>query len=391
MIDLRNLLILGVSTTLVACGDDKTETPPVEPKGITAVTYNAGLAVGFVEASEARAPHTIDAIAAMEADITCVQEVWRDEHVQLLTNATGDALPNASFIDPDPGTVGDAACTTDDTADLLTCVSNAGCDMLCPDSLVGCAQANCIVEITALPSVCFECITANIGQSIDDIVDNCESGSTDYAYEGSFGIGLLTSHQVLASDELVLDSTTNRRGVLYNHLDTPLGEVHAFCTHLTAVFDDLPYPGMYDSWEQEQNLQVQAMLDWIDEKTGGEGAVLAMGDFNNGPVGADYEAEAPDNYDLLMNTGGFANIYIDTPGHQCTYCADNPIIAKDNSNDDTKSGVIDHVLVRDFEAGTASATAKRVGEDSLQVENCEETIDTALSDHYGVSVDITEQ
>jgi endonuclease/exonuclease/phosphatase family metal-dependent hydrolase len=383
------LLSLGLS--LAACGGDEGGEQPPPPKTVTAATYNAGLAIGFVEASEARAPITMDAIAALAADLLCVQEVWRADHVQLLKDKTASKLANTTFITPDIGTPGPAACTPTDTTDLVTCVTDNGCDLVCSDQLASCAQKHCIMQIGALPSQCLGCITTNIGNDLDTIIDNCQSASTEFAYQGSFGVGMLTSHEVLDSDTIVLDSTTNRRGIIYNKVDTPLGEIHAFCTHLTAVFSDIPYPGtMFGGWDEEQLAQIDAMRAWIDEKVGTEGGqVIMMGDFNAGPDGGSaYVGEVVSNYDALIG-GGYANIYTDTPGHACTFCADNPIIAKEDSNDDKTSAVIDHVLIKGFETGSASADAARIMTDPISVDNCEETIGTALSDHYGVSIKFT--
>ena len=65
---------MALATNLVACTEDETEEPKPTPAVITAATYNAGLAVGYVEASEARAPETIRYIDSLDADILCVQE-----------------------------------------------------------------------------------------------------------------------------------------------------------------------------------------------------------------------------------------------------------------------------------------------------------------------------
>lgn len=370
-----------------ACGSDDDPAPePEPPPELRATTYNLGLALGFVEATAARAPLTIERLAELETDILCVQEVWRPVDEAALVAATSEALPNSSFIAADPGELGDVPCAEGETDELLTCIEGAGCDMVCIDKLASCGLQNCSAELFAVSDSCLGCIQANIGSGLDEILSTCEEPAISYAYGGSFGIGLLTSYDVASEDEIVLESTTNRRGVLYAELDTPFGAVHAFCTHLTAVFSDLDYPGMFGSWEEEQSAQIDALLAFIEDKAGAEGQILVMGDFNTGPEGPGYIAEVPANYDKLLS-GGLGNPYTTTPGHECTFCDANPIVAKEDSNDDDTSSVIDHVLIDGFTSG--SGAAERVMAGAIEVENCDETIQTAYSDHYGVRLTIT--
>jgi len=382
------VMLLG-STLLFACGGDEEPTPePEPPPEMTAVTYNAGLALGFVEATDERAPLTTERVAMLQTDVLCVQEVWRQSDQEALSTMAADTLPNSAFIDADPGEPGDTSCQEGETDDLLTCVQNAGCDQICSDKLATCALQNCAAELGSLSSSCLGCIQANIGGALDDILTTCEGPSVPYAYKGSFGIGLLTSFDVLDEDELVLESTTNRRGILYAELDTPFGPVHTFCTHLTAVFTDLDYPGSFGSWEEEQAAQIDELLTFVDDKAGDDGLVMVMGDFNTGPDGGDaYSAEVPDNYNKLVG-GGLGNPYTLTPGHQCTYCADNPIVAHGNA-DDEDSVVIDHILIRGFTSGAGNAD--RILDDPIEVDNCGETITSAYSDHYGVRLNILDE
>lgn len=371
-------LCLGL---LAACSSD--DDPAPAKARLTAVTVNAGLAIGFVEASEARAPKTIEATLALKADVLCVQEFWRDDHVAALVQGA-TRLPHRVIPEPEPGPTGAIPCQSGDTDALLQCVQANDCHLVCSDKLVTCGLDNCASQLFALPPSCLGCVQANVGNSLDDILSACEAPAIEYAYGGSFGIGLLSAHPIKSQEVKVLDSTTNRRAIAYALLDTPVGEVHAFCTHLTAVFSNLDYPKATGSWEEEQAAQLDELIAWVASKATGDANVLVLGDLNTGPAGSGYEAEVPQNYQKLVSAG-FANPYTATSGHQCTYCADNPIVKK--GNDDKTSVVIDHVLSRGF-SGFTSRT-ERVLEGTLSVENCDETIVTGYSDHYGVSVTFT--
>jgi endonuclease/exonuclease/phosphatase family metal-dependent hydrolase len=365
---------------VLACnGDDESTTT------FTAATYNGGLAVGFVKAAHARAPLVADAVRALEADVVCVQEFWQPEHVDLL-DAPGSAFANSVFLDPDPGTIGPAACTDADLMDLQTCAETNGCPMVCEDELVNCVLDNCLAEFTAVPAGCNACLQANVGKSYEDVIASCKSQSTEYAFGGAFGIGLLSRHAFVQQDTLVFESTTNRRAVIYGQIATDIGTVHAFCTHLTAVFASIPFPDPMGSWEAEQAAQIDRMLAYVDEKTGGSGLVVLMGDMNTGPAGDTHVAEVEQNYQKFL-AAGFANPYIATPGHPCTFCADNPIVAE--GSDDSASVVIDHVLLRGQDP-SAQASGVRILDQGITVDNCNMQIATAYSDHYGVSVTLTQ-
>ncbi|HHH11764.1 MAG TPA: hypothetical protein ENK23_06805, partial [Sorangium sp.] len=67
------VITAALAVTWSACGE-------ATPESMKAVSYNVGLAVGFVKAAESRAPLAIEQIAALDADVVCVQEVWLPRH-----------------------------------------------------------------------------------------------------------------------------------------------------------------------------------------------------------------------------------------------------------------------------------------------------------------------
>ncbi len=381
---LSTLLIATLSFGQLACtttDPDPELSPPVK---MTAVTYNGGLAIGFVAAAQERAPTTIAAVAELDADVVCVQEFWTAEHVSQLKKATVASFPNSIFPAADPGPKGPPACTEAELATLKTC-TETNCGEICTDELAGCVQEKCPTELFSLPSGCLSCLLANIGQDLETIMGNCLAGSIEFAYGGSFGIGVLSSYDIKAEDTKVFDSTTNRRAVIYARLDTEGGDVHAFCTHLTAVFSDIDYPKDTGSWQEEQLKQINDLNAWVKEKAGSGGKVLVMGDMNTGPAGTGYVAEVEANYDQFISAG-LSNPYTATAGHKCTFCGDNPLVAA--GSDDHESVVIDHVLTSGLRG---TATGARVLDGAFKVKtSCDKDIDASYSDHYGVSVSIDE-
>jgi endonuclease/exonuclease/phosphatase family metal-dependent hydrolase len=374
---------LALALVAVACGDDSSSTGAATgEEGTAVVTYNAGLADGFVDYARERSPLVLGAIGDLDAEVVFVQEVWDPEDVTALTDEVADRYPTSFFLDPmpdDPGAAAEGpACPLDESQPLEDCV-RARCADVPADQLADCVLEGCGAELSATCPECQACLASNVGSSIDAAISACAEGSGAYAYDGAFGIGFLAREPFVEQDSLVLESSLNRRAVLYARVDDPdLGTLHLFGTHLSAAFSDVPFPGE-GSWEQEQAAQIQTMRDWIDTKTGGEGTVIMLGDFNTGPEGALFAAEVEPNYESLV-AGGWANTYLEALGDEaeCTFCAANPLVG-----DDAPDVVIDHVLVTGH--GGDLETARILdGEVEVQVDG--EAVTTALSDHYGLRV-----
>jgi endonuclease/exonuclease/phosphatase family metal-dependent hydrolase len=374
---------------LAACGGDGdpdptattgTDTPTGPGGSYTFTTYNAGLAVGFVPAADTRQPAIGPAIAELDTDVVCLQEVWLPEQVSAVAADTQAAFPHQYF--PDPSQSSDAECLDGQLDGLIECMDEAGCSDACIDQIDECLFDNCGFDFLILPVDCMRCAMANVGSTPDEIVGACGSDPVEYAYGGSFGTGIVSKHPIQSTEELVFASTSNRRSALRAVLDTPDGEVTVYCTHLTAVFDLIPYPREEGDWEPEQRAQVEELLAWVD--TSPTERVVVMGDMNTGPEVGDSNAEAPDNWALFAASDLSVPYLDDDP--QCTYCAANPLLGGSSDNDDNR--VIDHVMVKGFSAVEGS---ERVLDGDLPgVESCGDSFEPgALSDHYGVSTTVT--
>lgn len=359
------LLALLAPLALLGCGGGNND--------FTAVTYNAGLAVGFVDGAESRTPLVADALAELDADVVCLQEIFLPEQVAAIEAATTQAFPHTFFPDPLPPEPSDAIACDPDTGtidSMLTCLEDS-CADVCVDELEECLFDNCALAFLSLPKSCQGCVMAQVGQEPATARDVCESEPTAYAYGHSFGTGILSRHPISQTDHQVFASSVNRRGSIHATVDAPNGPVEVVCTHLTPDFSLLPYPKSEGSWAEEQADQIVAVRAQIDALSGGP--VVVMGDFNTGPALEGIEPEVPENYDALAE--GLQNPYADQIG-ECTYCGSNPLIGTDDSR------LIDHILLRD----TGGATAARLFEASAEAESCGESFTAPLSDHYGVQV-----
>lgn len=367
----RPSLAIVVVLAAIACkkkDDNETPTP------ITVATYNAGLALGFVPGTESRAPLVADALAGLDADIVCLQEVWLPEHVSAIEASVGGAYPNR-FV-PAPLQSDDASCAPGELDNLLTCISDS-CDFTCADSVPDCLFDSCPIQFIGLSKECMRCAMANVGEDPSTVAETCGTAPVEYAYGGSFGTMLLSKHPIGVVDQHVFSSTSNRRSVMHAEVDAPGGELSVFCTHLTAVFDGIPYPREEGNWDIEQLAQIEEMNAYVDD-VGGEGRIL-LGDLNTGPGLDGIRAEAPAGYAALTDAG-WSVPYVELDG-RCTFCNDNPLIASPDDDDDR---LIDHVMMK----GPLEATeAARILDGTVSAESCSVDLTTsALSDHYGVQV-----
>jgi len=348
---------------------------------LTVATYNAGLARGFVDYADQRAALIGPAVAAIDLDIVCLQEVWEVGDRQAIEAALRSEMPHTFSIPADAGECMGMGCMEEETNNLVACVEPA-CGELPPDMLIGCATENCGDQVNALSADCLECVGSNVGKSLDEMLAACgpeATARTCYAYEGSFGTDIVSRYPLSDTDSLVFESTLNRRAVIYAKAATDLGDVHVFCTHLTANLSMVPYRGSFASWEAEQAAQIEAMRAFIDAKAG-DGQVVLMGDFNNGPQTAGAEAELLANFTAL--SAGYDTTFA-TADAPCTFCGDNPLVG---GVDRDHSVLLDHVLLRGFTGKTT--TSARIIDQAITLEVDGMSVDSAVSDHYGVQVEI---
>jgi endonuclease/exonuclease/phosphatase family metal-dependent hydrolase len=376
-------LLLG----LLACsgddGDAKDSGPTGTATNLTFVTFNAGLARGFVPGSDSRQPDIATALGTVEADVVCLQEVWAADQVADVEATTLADYPHQFW--PEPQQSSDAQCDDGTLDSMLSCFEDS-CSDVCTDQVDDCLLDNCPIPFALLPRDCMRCAMANVGQDPDGLSSICEDAPVEFAYDGSFGTGILSKHPILSVQETVFASTSNRRSVLHAVIDAPDGELDVYCTHLTAAFDSIPYPRTEGNWVEEQRVQIEEMLALADS-TAGEHAVL-LGDMNTGPAINGMGAEEADNWELFADAEDWSIPYLEQSESdvQCTYCGDNVLVGA--SPDDDVSRVIDHILLRGF--SEVVSTRRMLDGLDTTAESCGDVYDPSpLSDHYGVEVTAT--
>ncbi len=371
---------------LTACGgDDDTEAVHVP---MSFATYNAGLAVSFVDYAEERSSLTGEGVAGLSDDVVCMQEVWLEEHVNKVVADAKGTYPNAYYVlTPEDVSGGeDPACGSEESQTLMDCV-DANCSDVDQDQVIACVLSKCNAEYKALSEDCSTCLAANITKTIDEIFATCAgSGGGTLAYDGNNGLLLLSKTALTNTEMLVLPSYLNRRVVLRASIATQEHpQIDVYCTHLTANLTSVTYGGEFESWADEQANQIDQMLAFVEQKSGTETPAVLMGDMNCGKASGDIPAALEENFNKFADDGGFVSPYAEQAAAQCTFCVDNPLVGTDDKDGDSE--IIDHVMFKNF-SQDLQTVPKRILDGEISFDANGETVASRLSDHYGVSVEL---
>ena len=398
---------------LISCNEEEDSS-----YDLTIDTFNVGLAGAFIDNEEERRQPIADAIAALDSDVICLQEVWRQSDKDLIISTAESTFPYAVSFQHDLNTTVDdptdqngdtpelpdtAPCTggqVDILESALTCLKD-NCSTI-PGSDEGqttstdCASENCTSAVANLllsgPEGlrCYGCIAPNLPtETFADLRDACTTDpNAGLAFGGQSGVMILSKHPVSNTEAYVLPGTWNRRVIVRATVDLPNStSIDVYCNHLTPIFDGLTYPytGYYgegetdkDGWEAEQLLQAGKLIDYVNAETG-DGVAFILGDFNAGrDYGDTIVKEGLDTLELLESAFTPAITEDFTP--VCTHCPDNPI-----ANDAGDPVWIDHIFMANVPASAVVSTEVTFTEASVAVDGGSVT----LSDHYGLRSVVT--
>lgn len=371
---IRATVSIAMGLALAGCTFDPAARQELDT--VRVATFNVGLAPGDVARVDERAPAVVAALADSTADVLCLQELWRTGDFDAL-RAAATRYSFAARRTPEPAE--SEGCSTEELEPVRSC-SESSCSGLTGSELADCALGSCDAQIGSVSSSCINCMLGVIsaGGGISQIGADCaiEGGGGDaFLYDGAFDVALLTSLPVADRDAIALDSSVVRASVEYARVDSPLGPLHVFCTHLASPLDSLgPYAGDFESWEGEQAHQIDRLLAFVEERTGGSGQVVLAGDLNTGPAvpAAGIDAVRPALYARFAGAG-FESPFVEQRDAACTYCS-------------APTELIDHVMVRGIDA---DRRAERRWVDTIELRVGSETLSTTLSDHVGLELTLS--
>jgi endonuclease/exonuclease/phosphatase family metal-dependent hydrolase len=154
-----------------------------------------------------------------------------------------------------------------------------------------------------------------------------------------------------------------------------------FCTHLAVNIPDDTGSTEQGGEPSERQTQIDALLDYVDEKKGDTKLLVAMGDMNCGPEAGDAKATDPDDFQRLTSRGLSASYVNDSAF--CTWCGDNELVPEGDDNN-----LIDHILFSGL-SKRDNPTATRVLDARVNIKVDGKAVKSQLSDHYGLEVKVS--
>lgn len=425
---IRSLIVVCALSLVMSCSSDG-GSPPRDPEEVTVDAFNVALAGAFIPYEAERRQPIADAIAAHDADILCLQEVWTQADKELIRDTAAAAYPNAAFFETDLDT------TVDDPTDQQGEVPAAPTTVPCPDAEAGdgmniltqmndavdcvrdscstisgsdegrttsaeCATQNCAGAVVGLlfgdpeQQRCYACVVTQLPTStFADMRSSCATVvNQDLAFGGQNGVMILSRHPLRNVAQWVIPGTWNRRTILSATAELPNGaELDVHCNHLTPIFNveppainTFPYTGQYgngmtgpEGWQAEQELQAEKLITYVSSASSGRPAVV-LGDFNAGLAfpAEDIVGEGEATYNALA--GAYTPAYTADYTPLCTFCTTNPVTS-------TSASVwIDHIFLHNLTAEEVLSTARIFDEDVVPVDSDQGPITVPLSDHFGM-------
>jgi endonuclease/exonuclease/phosphatase family metal-dependent hydrolase len=395
------------------------DVPRIPGTDIEVQTFNLALAGAFVPNEAARRAPVIDAVANLDSDIVCLQEVWEQSDKDLVIAAASANFPHivshttdfsTPITSPEdqngeiPTPFATAPCAGYETelAAAVDCLA-ANCSTM-PGSEAGqttstaCATEFCVEAVATLlfgdadQQRCYSCLTTQLPtEPFSDMRDLCtnETNAT-LAFRGQSSSMILSKFPLSEPVNYVVPGSWNQRVVTIATATLPSGaEVDVYCNHLTPIFEAItfPYTGQYgagmtgaEGWAAEQLLQVEKIITLVSERSATRPGII-LGDLNTGTagLGAGLGDEAPLTFERLREVYelGVARDF----EAQCTYCSGNA-----NNDPDALDVWIDHIFLHGLSRSQVTASERTFDEANVDAGG---GVMVPPSDHYGIASTIT--
>lgn len=363
-------------------------------KNFRALTFNTGIARGHIPYADQRMSKVISEIKTSGADLVCLQEVWNEDDKDYFISKLKSEFPfyhrsiakqkflEISFLRP--------ACRVRDLFGKnkpLSCLRSE-----CKDKegaeLTKCIIRDCRVAMSNLiekNNNCAQMFMAQSGKSTFRALLsmlNPIGKKGVFLYKGSNGLLMLSKRQL--SNRGILDlsskSTLINRTSLNSTLRLSEKDYTFSCSHLTADLNNsVLYAGEYGSWEDENYKQVTSLLNDISG-SGNNNPQILLGDFNcsfaYGSVNSSFE-----NSCQQFTDSGFEDI---TPDDElsCTYCSEENTLINEN----TGNYYLDHIFTKNI--NTNLVKSQIVLNKKFSFNDGKKTVESNLSDHYGLVLDL---
>jgi hypothetical protein len=348
----------------------------VTPLLLTVDTYNPRLDGAFEYPESVRRPAIMANLPNLTSDVVCISETFSDADKVALSDAMKKNFPYSYYAKTTWATpLDDAtdltgmvpkqptapACMGNETLmnNALDCLRDNCADMPTESGMLtgdnppsACLKAKCLSKVLPLFSAgggaCWNCVLSNLFgyEPIGAIRNDCTMDPTAIlAFKGNSSTMVVSRYPIKNPEALVIPSSEFRSTVVRAPIQLENGtEVDVYCADLSVVQSDCltrPYTNVYGlnadgskpanctaSWANEQKLQMQKVVSWVNKKsTAMKRRAIIGGEFSAGPgfddmMGNKITAILPDNFSLLLAAFAAGTTTDYTP--QCTACNTNP-------------------------------------------------------------------
>lgn len=382
------IFIVLFSLFLISCENDPNGFSKND-KTLTLTTFNMNLSEDL-PLYEERSEKIEKVLLEADSDIVCIQGVFSENDVKEVRSVLGKKYGvNYALTNNDKPEIIPPSCTQGDLSEVMACYMN-NC---MGDTDPTCVVTNCWGEMLTLPADCRNCLLGEgiggISGDITTLIGNCMQ-EEEILYDNKGRNGVILATKLTFKDEVyVLDklpSTGNLQVALSAFLEKEekkgLGKVHLICSGLSKAQGE--YDGIYDSWEQEQLLQVQELKSIAESKEAD--LTVIMGDFQSNSAGGENILEYNPGPIALFEADGWYDPYFDVDDEdhiECTVCPENPMANTE------REAVPDHILFNTKE--NLEFFTERVFLNQFILINKEEKTKTrfSISDHYGIRTVVT--
>lgn len=356
---------------------------------LSAITWNVAMAPGMNPLyTERRRPIT-DAVRRLEYDVLCIQEAWNDIDKLAIAAAT-ELPPENVFAHETAGLGEDEAdiCARHDVDTLLACTASE-CEDVASEDTTLCAMQRCRAELKLLFTRhrrCLNCLTAQVGRSIQDIAATCTTKSASRIYGGRNGMMLLSRWPLYDRDVVFLPSSYANRLVLLARVRVPgvPEPIELACTHISSPQPIPPFHSGLATWEDEQRAQMRVVIDAALTRAQDRPAIF-LADMNvggaSGRMVLDYSRAAWD--DLIA--AGWRDPAAEATLPFCSVCGENTVRWSPGG----PGFLLDHVVFRNPTSGVMlePLCTDRLLDNKVKARGRDAAvIATHLSDHYAVRV-----